>query len=350
MFSEPIAKVLKNSYTVDATTFATNYIEMEINGKTDKPGDYKDIFVRNICALANSEGGVLCIKNTAQCVVFADFDNIILNGKSWLHQIGHSGFENLVEFKPPTKKQESFMLIFVQGSHLLVTTCMNTYDDHVKYSWKTENMLKVINDILETAPIKYVPKPISVIKDCVEHYQHQPCENKGLEYKGCDKIKNLKSFLNAINVKKDKKGMLIQYICQFSKNANGGSILFGITESGTKTNKTYRVEGIKFLISKEDESNIEDYCRSIIKDNTLWLTHNGKILNSANINEYIRFIFHPMKSVPKNYKVLEIAIACFYGVVFSSTCGPEAWRIDHISNEVNCFKTVDWYRYMRKRK
>ncbi|KAJ8314608.1 hypothetical protein KUTeg_006758 [Tegillarca granosa] len=336
---EPISKYRKNSNIVDETTFSTNFVQMEINGETDKARDYKQSFMKNICALANSGGGVLCIKNTAKSIAFADFDNIMQNGKCWLHKIGHSGFENLVEFKPPTNKH---------GSALLVTTCMNTYDSHVNDSWKTENMLKVINDITESASTKSkVPKPIMAIKDDVTYLQQFPGESIGLEYKGCEKIKNLKSLLHTMFEKKDKKGSLIQYICRFSKT--GGSIIYGITESKT-TSKIYRAEGINFLLSKTDESEIEDHCRSKIKTTMLWLTHEGKILETDKIDAYICFIFHPMKcmGVKKNYKILEIAVAPFHGIVFDSISGPEAWRVDPKSSQINRIETVDWYRCMRK--
>ncbi|KAJ8314604.1 hypothetical protein KUTeg_006754 [Tegillarca granosa] len=147
--------------------------------------------------------------------------------------------------------------------------------------------------------------------------------------------------------KKDKKRSLIQYICSFSKT--GGSIIYGITESKT-TSKIYRAEGINFLLLKKYESEIEDHCRSKIKTTTLWLTHEGKILETDKIDAYICFIFHPMKcmGVKQKYKILEIAVAPFHGIVFNSISGPEAWRVDPKSSQINRIETVDWYRCLRK--
>lgn len=333
-----------------------------MSDQTDKIGHYRDLFLQNICALANSVGGVLQIEKIAaygskqKDAKFSDFDSIMEKGKEWINEIGHSGFEHLIDFKSPIKEHENFLLVFVHGSDLLVTICMNTYDTHFKkkeYCLKTENMMKIIKDMGEQESIKYKtpkPNPVSVIKGELIHYQQRPSESHCLEYKGCENTKNLKALLNKLSEKNKKDTLkLAKYVCIFTKNDNGGSIIYGITESG-KSNKIYRVEGINCPIANKDEIPIAAYCRKEIKTNTLWLTYNGKILESEKIDEYIRVIFHPIKfaGITGNIKLLEIAVASFHGIVFSSPCGPEAWSMNPISGKVSRLETLDWYRHMRK--
>ncbi|XP_046551978.1 uncharacterized protein LOC124261642 isoform X5 [Haliotis rubra] len=285
--------------------------------KTDRKNKEKERIFEHICALRNSNGGILLIYFTHMDDSdrsLALVDELIDDRLNELIEDGvlfHDSY-----FRNWLKGEPNCLSITCNSSSTISTVNYNT---HINLN-KGFARPTVLN-------MRYI-----LSKD----RSGGGYEEKAL--RGLQEVSNvqLKSFPHAGQVARSDwapyivdKLRLREYISSFANQKGGGYYFLGIAEQD-QTMRSYNsrklsIEG--FELKKELHETLKSELQDQIASRVLFLTPERAIVDRDVITQSLKFTFHKVER-HEDICVLEVYVPSFSGVAFFNSDGPESYRIN----------------------
>ncbi|KAK3085423.1 hypothetical protein FSP39_003073 [Pinctada imbricata] len=295
----------------------------------------KTEFLQNFCALKNSGGGIIRIQNLdKQNAEFADnFWSSIGDDVEKMPADFESseGYESRKNFYRKTSRSGSYMDIFVTGSHVVCSTNLHVLEsfEYRNYGKKEKYTIHRLHASTNNSDIPCIYSRVRERLVADETYHRG--ESSSLQFK----------HIKGISFESSFKENIPKFTSSFSEE--GGSILYGIEEVG-KQNKVPTVRGLEI----DDMQQVQKDIEHVIKSHTSWFQRNDdKYQNSKEVeifrledpSAFFKVFFHEVSSRSMGKSkfplyVIEISIGSFPGVVCSSSKGPESFRINQITGQV----------------
>ena len=349
-------------------------IDMSFHLSSFNSDDKKDRreFLKNFFALRNTGGGILRIYNMDKNPTMDRFFQTVegeINDLSF-DKVVTGPLQTVYEYLKHEKGE--YVDFFIRGTSVPCADDLmtKTHGDGRLLAVKPKELVNLIQQSHPTT----TPEPKKRVKAVQRDDRYPDDESKELQFKeirltGGEEVKKDKiKPIAGDGVKRDKIGrikerlekILPEYVAAFAKRE--GSIIFGVAErakgKGKQKTQAQNQKGNRkpfqepyvtgILLDNQEKITIEEYCRCVIMNHTSWFRRKQKghitrenleKASDTEISEYFRVFIQPLDG---DFCLIEVSVSRFPGVVFSSSGGPSAHRVNLRTKNVERIDPKEW--------